>query len=158
MATINKQKITPFLWFTDRAEEAMDFYRSVFQNSNISNKSSGPDGKMFMGTMEIEGMNIHFLNGGPHPIKFSEATSFFVSCENQEEVDSLWNQLTAGGGEESRCGWLKDKFGFSWQIIPTALMKYMSDPDKEKANRVMQAMMKMNKIIVADLQKAYDGK
>ena len=154
------QKIAPFLWFDDNAEEAMDFYQSVFKNSKIVYKNYYPEGmpmagKLMTGTITIEGQDFHVLNGGPQ-FTFTEAISFFVNCETQEEVDYLWNRLTEDGGAPSMCGWLKDKYGLSWQIIPTALGKLMNDPDKTKAGRVMQAMMKMKKIIIADLQQAYD--
>jgi predicted 3-demethylubiquinone-9 3-methyltransferase (glyoxalase superfamily) len=148
------QKITPFLWYNDNAGEAMDFYISVFKDARVVNVSRMGD-KIFTGTFELFGQQFHFLNGGPQ-FKFTEAVSFFVNCETQEEVDEYWEKLSEGG-EESRCGWLKDKFGLSWQIIPTALGQLMGDPDREKAGRVMQAMLKMDKIIIADLQSAYDG-
>jgi len=154
------QKITPFLWFDGNAEEAMDFYHSVFKNSKIVYKNYYPEGmpmagKLMTGTISIEGQDFHVLNGGPQ-FTFTEAVSFFVNCETQEEVDYLWDRLTENGGAPSMCGWLKDKYGLSWQIIPSALGKLMNDPDRVKAGRVMQAMMKMRKIIIADLQKAYD--
>jgi predicted 3-demethylubiquinone-9 3-methyltransferase (glyoxalase superfamily) len=148
------QKITPFLWYNDNAGEAMDFYISVFKDARVVNVSRMGD-KIFTGTFELFGQKFHFLNGGPQ-FKFTEAVSFFVNCETQVEVDEYWEKLSEGG-EESRCGWLKDKFGLSWQIIPTALGQLMGDPDREKAGRVMQAMLKMDKIIIADLQAAYDG-
>jgi predicted 3-demethylubiquinone-9 3-methyltransferase (glyoxalase superfamily) len=148
------QKITPFLWYNDNAGDAMDFYISVFKDARVVNVSRMGD-KIFTGTFELFGQQFHFLNGGPQ-FKFTEAVSFFVNCETQEEVDEYWEKLSEGG-EESRCGWLKDKFGLSWQIIPTALGQLMGDPDREKAGRVMQAMLKMDKIIIADLQSAYDG-
>lgn len=150
------QKITPFLWFDDNAGEAMEFYTSVFKGGKIITSQKMPDGKFFMGTFEIEGQQFHVLNGGPQ-FKFTEAISLFVDCETQEEVDELWNKLTADGGEESQCGWLKDKFGLSWQIIPKDLGKLMSDPDPVKAKRVMDAMMKMKKIDVEKLKEAYEG-
>ena len=148
-------KITPFLWFDGRAEEAMNFYLSIFKNSNVLNVSR-KDGKLFTATFELDGQRFIALNAEPL-FKFNEAVSFFVDCETQAEVDELWEQLTAGG-QESRCGWLKDKFGLSWQIIPKALMKLMSDPDPAKSQAVFQAMLKMKKIIIADLEKAYEGK
>lgn len=147
------QKITPFLWFDNNAEEAMKFYTSVFPNSCITNTSYGPNGELFTGTFQVEGMNFHVLNAGPI-FKFTEAISFFVSCETQEEVDYFWSKLIADGGEESRCGWLKDKFGLSWQIIPSALGKALTNPDRGKAQRAMQAMMDMKKIIIANLENA----
>jgi len=156
------QKISPFLWFDNNAEEAVQFYTSIFKNSKMGAVSRygeagpGPEGSVMVATFEIEGVQFTALNGGPM-FKFTEAISFVVNCESQEEVDHYWNELTADGGKESRCGWLKDKFGLSWQIVPTALGKMMRDPDKEKAKRVMQAMLKMNKIIIADLEKAAAG-
>jgi predicted 3-demethylubiquinone-9 3-methyltransferase (glyoxalase superfamily) len=156
------QKITPFLWFEDQAEEAINFYTSIFKNSKILNVARygeggpGPAGSVMTATFELDGQEFTALNGGPQ-YKFTEAISFLVNCKNQKEVDELWSKLTEGG-EEGPCGWLKDKFGVSWQIIPTALGELMSDPDPEKAGRVVQAMLKMKKIDVAALQRAYDGK
>jgi predicted 3-demethylubiquinone-9 3-methyltransferase (glyoxalase superfamily) len=132
----------------------MNFYCSLFKNSRILSTSPGPDGKLMTGTCVLNGQEVHVLNGGPH-FKFNEAFSFFVNCENQAEVDELWGKLTEGG-EEGRCGWLKDKFGLSWQVIPRQLGELMSDPDREKAGRVMQAMLKMNKIEVKGLLDAYN--
>ena len=151
------KKITPFLWFDTQAEEAMNFYVSVFKNSKVGSVSRGPDGKAFSVTFELDGQEIMGLNAGPQH-KFNDAVSFFVNCENQKEVDEYWNQLIADGGEEGPCGWCKDKFGLSWQIIPKQLGELMGDPNPTKAQNVVQAMLKMHKIIVADLQKAYDGK
>lgn len=151
------QKITPFLWFDDNAEEAMDFYISVFPDARIVSKQAGPDGKMFTGTMELAGQRFHLLNGGPAHASFTEAVSFFVSCKDQEEVDDYWNKLTADGGAESMCGWLKDKYGLSWQIIPDALMTYLGGDDPDRRQRATKAMLKMQKIIVADLKAAYEG-
>lgn len=148
------QKIAPFLWFNDQAEEAMQFYVSVFKNSRILSTTPGPDGKVMSGTFELDGLKLHTLNGGPH-FKFTEAISLFVECETQAEVDELWGKLT-DGGEEGQCGWLKDKYGLSWQIIPKALGEYLGDPDAEKAGRVMRAMLQMKKIDVKGLQEAYD--
>jgi predicted 3-demethylubiquinone-9 3-methyltransferase (glyoxalase superfamily) len=148
------KKITPFLWFNDNAEEAMQFYVSVFKNSRIVSTTPGPDGKILTRVCELDGETFYVLNGGPM-FKFTEAISFFVNCETQEEVDELWSKLTADGGEESRCGWLKDKFGLSWQIIPTKLGKLLQDPDRNKANQVMQAMLKMKKIDIQKLEEAY---
>jgi predicted 3-demethylubiquinone-9 3-methyltransferase (glyoxalase superfamily) len=150
------QKITPFLWFDNQAEEAMNFYISVFKNSRILSVSLGPNGKAFTVTAELDGQEITALNGGPE-FKFTEAISFFVNCETQAEVDELWAKLLAGG-EESQCGWLKDKYGLSWQIVPTALGRLLGDPDPAKAQRVMQAMLKMRKIDIKMLQQAYDQK
>lgn len=149
------QKITPFLWFDTQAEEAMNFYVSVFKNSKVGAVSRGPDGKAFSVNFQLEGQDFIALNAGPE-FKFNEAISLFVNCETQAEVDDLWAKLTADGGEESRCGWLKDKYGLSWQIIPSALGELMGDPDPVKSQRVMQAMLKMSKIIIADLRQAYE--
>jgi predicted 3-demethylubiquinone-9 3-methyltransferase (glyoxalase superfamily) len=149
------KKITPFLWFDTQAEEAMNFYVSVFKNSKVNNISRGPDGKAFTVSFELDGQEFIGLNAGPQ-FKFNEAISIFVNCEDQAEVDELWNKLTADGGEESMCGWLKDKYGLSWQIIPKQLGELMGDPDPVKAQRVTQAMLQMQKIDVAGLQKAYD--
>ena len=150
------KKITPFLWFDDQAEEAMNFYVSIFKNSKILSVSPGPNGKAFTVSFELDGQEITALNGGPE-FKFTEAISFFVNCETQAEVDELWEKLLAGG-EESQCGWLKDKYGLSWQIVPTALGRLLGDPDPTKAQRVMQAMLKMRKIDIKMLQQAYDQK
>lgn len=155
------QKITPFLWFDDNAEEAMNFYTSLFKNSRIVNVSRygeggpGEAGKVMTATFQLEGQEFMVLNGGPQ-FKFSEAISFFVNCETQEEVDRLWEQLTEGG-EESQCGWLKDRFGLSWQIIPTTLGVLLNDPDPEKSRRVMEAMLQMQKIDVNKLKQAYES-
>jgi len=153
------QKIIPFLWFNDNLEEAMDFYASIFKNSKIGNVTRyeggpGPKGTVMSATFELEGQEFYALNGGPM-FKFTEAISFFVNCETQQEVDELWDKLSEGG-EKSRCGWLKDKFGLSWQVIPTTLGKMLGDKDPEKSKRVMQAMMQMSKIEIATLQQAYD--
>jgi predicted 3-demethylubiquinone-9 3-methyltransferase (glyoxalase superfamily) len=150
------KKITPFLWFDTQAEEAMNFYVSLFKNSKMLGVSRGPDGRAFSVSFELDGQEFIGLNAGPQ-FKFNEAISMFVHCEDQEEVDYFWNALIADGGEESMCGWLKDKYGLSWQIIPKQLGELMSNPDPVKSQRVMDAMLQMKKIIVADLQKAYDG-
>jgi predicted 3-demethylubiquinone-9 3-methyltransferase (glyoxalase superfamily) len=151
------QKIVTYLWFNDQAEEAMNFYVSLFPNSHIVNISRGPDGKVFAGTFVVlAGQEFYALNGGPR-FPFTEAISLFVNCANQDEVDDLWDKLTADGGEESMCGWLKDKFGLSWQIIPQQLGQLMGDPDPARAGRVMQAMLQMRKIDVAALQRAHAG-
>lgn len=142
--------ITPFLWFDNNVLEAVDFYTSVFPDAKIEVKSD------FMAIFELQGQRFYALNGGPH-FKFTEAVSFFVSVETQEEVDYYWNKLTADGGAESMCGWLKDKFGLSWQIIPNALMRYQASPDRDAAKRANDAMLKMRKIIIADLDKAFTG-
>jgi predicted 3-demethylubiquinone-9 3-methyltransferase (glyoxalase superfamily) len=148
-------KITPFLWFDNNVEEAANFYTSLFKNSKvlIVNRVGG---KVMTVSFELEGQKFIGLNGGPH-YHFTEAFSMFVSVETQEEVDHLWNNLTEGGSE-NRCGWLKDKYGLSWQIIPNALTELMSDRDPEKSTAVFQAMMKMNKIVIADLKQAHEGK
>ena len=148
------QKIVPYLWFNDQAEEAMHYYISIFPNSRVLSTSPGPNGKTMAVAFVLDGQEIYALNGGPH-FKFSEAISLFVNCETQAEVDELWGKLTEGG-EESMCGWLKDKYGLSGQIIPKALGELMGDPDPVKAGRVMQAMLKMHKIDVKALQAAYD--
>jgi len=151
-------KITPFLWFDTQAEEAMNYYVSIFKNSKVGSvQRAGPDGPVFSVAFELDGQEFLGLNAGPR-FKFNEAVSFFVNCENQKEVDEYWNKLIADGGEESMCGWCKDKFGLWWQIIPKQLGELMGDSDPEKAQRTVQAMLKMQKIIVADLQKAHDGK
>jgi len=148
-------KITPFLWFDTQAEEAMNHYISIFKNGKVLNVSRA-NGKVFSVTFELEGQRFMALNAGPK-YKFTEAISLFVDCETQQEVDELWDKLSAGG-EKGRCGWLKDKYGLSWQIIPKALGQLMSDPDPEKSKAVLQAMMKMNKIIIEDLKEAHGGK
>lgn len=150
------QKITPFLWFNNQTEEAVNFYVSVFNNSQILNMTPGPDGAIMMATFQLEGQQFMALNGGPDH-QFTEAISLYVDCKTQAEVDTLWEELTADGGEPGPCGWLKDKYGLSWQIIPSALGELMSDPDPAKAQRVMQAMLQMTKIEVAELQAAYEG-
>jgi predicted 3-demethylubiquinone-9 3-methyltransferase (glyoxalase superfamily) len=148
------QKITPFLWFNGNAEEAMEFYVATFKNSKVLNVM-GPKGKAISVTFQLEGQEFIALNGGPM-YSFTPAISLFVSCETQAEVDELWGKLTAGGGSEEPCGWLKDKFGLSWQIIPTTLGKLLQDKDREKANRVMQAMLQMKKIDIAKLNQAFN--
>ena len=149
------KKITPFLWFDTEAEEAMNFYVSIFPNSRVLSVTPGPNGKASSVNFELEGQEFIGLNAGPQ-FKFNEAVSFFVNCNTQEEVDELWEKLTVDGGEESRCGWLKDKYGLSWQIIPTALGELLGAPDREKAGRVMQAMLEMNKIDIQGLKQAYE--
>jgi predicted 3-demethylubiquinone-9 3-methyltransferase (glyoxalase superfamily) len=161
MAT--QQKIKTFLWFDSNAEEAVNFYVSIFKNSKVlevvryGEAGPGPKGSVMTCTFQLEGQEFIALNGGPH-FKFTEAISLFVTCRTQEEVDELWEKLTAGGGAPSQCGWLKDKFGLSWQIIPSALMEMMGDKDPEKAKRVMQAMLKMGKIDTNALKKAHEGR
>ena len=149
------QKVSPFLWFDDRAEEAVNLYVSLFPNSRIVNTARAGDRVMSM-VFELEGVEYMALNGGPQ-FKFTEAVSLFVKCDTQAEVDHYWDALTANGGEESRCGWLKDPYGLSWQITPNNLLRYLSDPDPEKAGRVMQAMLAMNRMDVAGLDAAYAG-
>lgn len=155
------QKITPFLWFDGRAEEAMNHYVSIFKGSKILSVSRygeagpGPKGSVMSATFELEGQRFMALNGGPH-FKFTPAISLFVDCETQAEVDELWEKLTAGG-EPSRCGWLTDRFGVSWQIIPSALGKCLGDPDPARASRAMKAMLQMTKIDIKALEKARDG-
>ena len=152
------QKITPFLWFDGNAEEAMNFYTSIFKNAKVGNISRygeagpGPAGSVLTASFELEGMQFTALNGGPH-FKFNEAISFHVACESQEEVDYFWDGLGAGGRIQ-QCGWLKDRFGVSWQIVPTALPRLLGDPDRAKANRVMQAMLQMKKLDIAALEQA----
>jgi predicted 3-demethylubiquinone-9 3-methyltransferase (glyoxalase superfamily) len=156
------QKINPFLWFDNQAEEAANFYVSIFKNSKIGAVSRygdagpGPKGSAMVVTFEIEGQKFMALNGGPHQ-KITPAISFLVDCDSQQEVDELWEKLSAGGRAD-RCGWLHDKFGVTWQIIPTALGKLMSDPDPAKSQRVVQAMLQMDKIDIQKLQDAYDGR
>ena len=154
------QKITPFLWFDGKAEEAMNFYASIFKNSKIvdimryGEAGPGPKGTAMGGTFQLDGQKFMALNGGPM-FTFSPAISFFVNCETQEEVDELWEKLSEGG-EKQRCGWLKDKYGVSWQIVPTVLGEMLQDKDPEKSKRVMNAMMQMNKIDIKSLKQAYE--
>ena len=154
------QKITPFLWFDNQAEEAAKFYASIFKNSKIvdvtryGEAGPGPQGSAMTVTFELGGQEFIALNGGPH-FKFTEAISFSVDCKTQEEVDEFWRRLSEGG-EEGQCGWLKDKYGLSWQINPTILGEMLSDPDPEKSKRVMQAMLKMKKIDISLLKQAYN--
>jgi predicted 3-demethylubiquinone-9 3-methyltransferase (glyoxalase superfamily) len=154
-------KITPFLWFNDNLEEAMDLYTSIFKNSKVGNVSRygaagpGEKGKVMTATFELEGQQLMGLNGGPH-YKFNEAVSLFVSVETQEEVDELWTKLTADGGQEGQCGWLKDRFGLSWQIAPKALHQMLGDPDPVRSQRAMKAMLGMKKIEVEGLRRAVE--
>jgi predicted 3-demethylubiquinone-9 3-methyltransferase (glyoxalase superfamily) len=154
------QKITPFLWFDNNAEEAVNFYISVFKNSRVISMSRcgdagpGPKGTVMSATFELNGQEFMALNGGPH-FSFSPAISLFVKCETQQEVDDLWERLSSGGKKE-RCGWLKDKYGLSWQIIPNALGQMLQDKDPAKSQRVMKAMMQMDKIDIKGLQQAYE--
>ena len=150
------QKVTTFLWYDGQVEEAANFYVSVFKDAKVIETMPGPGGKAMSATFRIGNQDFIAFNGGPH-YQLTPAVSLFVSVETQAEVDELWGKLLAGGGSESQCGWLKDRFGLSWQVIPTKLGKLLGDPDREKANRAMQAMLKMKKIDVAALQKAFDG-
>jgi predicted 3-demethylubiquinone-9 3-methyltransferase (glyoxalase superfamily) len=153
------QKITPYLWFNGKAEDAMNFYISIFKNSKIVNVTRngkggpGPEGTVMTATFQLDGQEFFALNGGPQ-FPFTEAISFFVDCKTQEEVDALWDKLSEGG-EKSRCGWLKDKYGLSWQIVPSALGELLGDKDPEKSKRVMEALLKMDKIDIKTLKKAY---
>jgi predicted 3-demethylubiquinone-9 3-methyltransferase (glyoxalase superfamily) len=157
------QKITPFLWFDNQAEEAVNFYASVFKNSKIGNMArydeaaaaaaGRPKGSVMTASFELEGQEFIALNGGPH-FKFSEAISFVINCETQKEIDYYWGKLSSDGGQEGQCGWLKDKYGVSWQIIPSSLSKLIAGPDKEKSKRAMGALMKMKKLVIAELENA----
>ena len=161
------QKITPFLWFDNQAEEAAKFYTSVFKNSKIgkilrydeasAKAAGGPVGSVLTIEFEIEGQKFTALNGGPE-FKFNESISFMVNCDTQNEVDYFWEKLTADGGQESACGWLKDKFGASWQVVPRVLIEMLGDNDSEKSERVMKAMLQMQKIEIKTLKEAYAGK
>ena len=148
-------KITPFLWFDTQAEEAMDLYASIFKDSKILSINRA-QGRVMSVLFELEGQQFMALNAGPM-YKFSEAVSFFVGCETQTEIDELWAKLTADGGAPGRCGWLKDKFGLSWQVVPTALTRMLGDKDAAKSSRVVNVMMQMDKLDLARLQQAYDG-
>ena len=154
------QRITPFLWFDGKAEEAMNFYASIFKNSKIGSvtrygeEGPGPKGKVMTATFQLNGQEFIALNGGPQ-FAFSPAISFLVNCETQQEVDELWEKLSEGG-EKQRCGWLKDKFGLSWQIVPSALGVMLRDKDAEKSRRVMKAMLQMDRIDIKGLRQAYD--
>jgi predicted 3-demethylubiquinone-9 3-methyltransferase (glyoxalase superfamily) len=156
------KKITPFLWFDDQAEEAMNFYVSVFKNSKVlgvtryGDGAPGTKGTVMTATFELNGQEFMALNGGPQHFAFSEAISFFVNCEDQREVDDLWRKLSEGG-EEGPCGWVKDKYGLWWQIVPTVLGEMLGDEDPARSGRVMQAMLKMSKIDIAALRQAYNG-
>jgi predicted 3-demethylubiquinone-9 3-methyltransferase (glyoxalase superfamily) len=145
------QTITPFLWFEDKAEDAVNFYLSVFKNGKVLAKAPA-EGKALTISFEVHGQRLIALNGGPYH-KFNEAFSLVVSCETQEEIDDLWEKLS-DGGSKGRCGWLKDKFGLSWQVTPKDLGKWMSNPEKSKA--VLNVVMKMDKLIISDMQKAYE--
>src|SRR5258707_662986 len=149
------QKITPFLWFDGKAEEAANLYVSIFKKSKVLSGSPGPNGKAMSTTFQLEGQDFFALNGGPQ-FTFSPAISFFVNCETQQEVDELWEKLSEGGKKE-RCGWLKDKYGLSWQVVPSILGRLLGDKDATKSKRVMQAMLQMDKLDINGLQDAYDG-
>jgi len=157
------QRITPFLWYDDKAEEAANFYISIFKNSKIlsvlryGEVGPGPKGSVMTVEFQLEGQEFVALNGGPH-FKFTEAISFVVNCATQEEVDYFWEKLTADGGQESMCGWLKEKYGLSWQVVPTILIELFKDKDAEKSQRVMKAMLQMKKIDIETLKQAYEGK
>ena len=149
-------RITPFLWFHDNAMEAAEFYVSVFDRAEIGSVAPGPNGTVMVVELTIDGQSLSIMNGGPH-FTLSEAFSFVIHCQDQDEVDRYWTALTADGGEESMCGWLKDKFGVSWQVTPSRLQELMSDPDPERAGRAVQAMMGMRKINIAELEAAADA-
>jgi predicted 3-demethylubiquinone-9 3-methyltransferase (glyoxalase superfamily) len=154
------KEITPFLWFDDNAEEAMNFYTSIFPDSTVldvtryGEAGPGTPGSAMLGTFRLRGQEFMALNGGPE-FTFTEAISFFVGCETQDEVDELWGKLSEGG-EEQQCGWIKDRYGLSWQIVPTRLGELLSDPDPARSQRVMAAMLKMGRIDIEGLQRAYD--
>ena len=155
------KKITPFLWFDDKAEEAMNFYVSIFKNSKVGSVTRygeagpGPKGSVMTATFTLDGQDFIALNGGPH-FKFTEAISFSVDCKTQEEVDQFWEKLSEGG-QKSRCGWLKDKYGLSWQIVPTVLSELLADKDAKKSKKVMEAMLKMDKLDIKTLKQAYES-
>lgn len=154
------QKITPFLWFDGKAEEAMNFYTAVFKNSKVlsitryGEGAPGPKGTVMTGTFQLEGQKFIALNGGPH-FTFSPAISFFVNCETQQEIDEFWEKLSEGG-EKQRCGWLKDRYGVSWQIVPAILGEMLKDAEPEKSNRVMKALLQMDKLEIEALKHAYE--
>ena len=156
-------KITPFLWFNTEAEAAARFYTSIFKHSKIMNiarygdTGPGPAGSVMVVDFQIAGQEVTALNGGPD-FKLNEAFSFVVHCDNQQEIDEYWSKLTAGGGQEVECGWVKDKFGLSWQIVPVQLKKWLTDKDQEKTNRVMRAVLTMKKLDIAALEDAAEGK
>ena len=166
MTTKITQRIAPFLWFDDKAEDAAKFYTSIFKNSKVGDvvryddevakRTRRPPGSVMVVEFQLDRQDFVALNGGPM-FKFTEAISFVVNCDTQEEVDYFWSKLSAGG-EESRCGWLKDKFGLSWQVVPTVLTEMLKDKEATKANRVMHAMLQMDKIDIPALKKAYEGK
>jgi predicted 3-demethylubiquinone-9 3-methyltransferase (glyoxalase superfamily) len=147
------QTITPFLWFESEAHEAAELYVSLFENSSITSVSKNPDGSAFVVSFVLDGLEFQAMNS-PRQNPFSDATSFFVHADTQERIDELWDALTANGGAEVACGWLKDRFGVSWQIVPARLMELLGDPDPDRAGRAMQAMLGMQKIVIADLEAA----
>ena len=147
--------ITPFLWFDTQAEEAMNFYAAIFPRSKVIAVNRA-QGKVMSVQFELDGQKFMALNAGPH-FKFNESISFFVACETQQEIDELWTRLTADGGAPSRCGWLKDKFGLSWQIVPSALGRMLGDTDAARSARVMNAMLTMDKLDLAQLRRAHEG-
>ena len=156
---MKKQKITPFLWFDDNAAEAAAFYTSIFPDSSISSPAeyeNTPSGEVSVYSIDLSGQQFSLINAGPQ-FKFNEAISFVIDCKDQEEVDYYWERLTAEGGEESMCGWLKDKFGVSWQVVPGRFYELANDEDQEKADRVIQSMLKMKKLDIALLEKAHCG-
>ena len=149
-------RITPFLWYDGKIEEAVSFYRSVFPNSKVHGTAPGPDGSLMSATVELEGQMLMLFNGGPH-YTHTPAISLYVNCESQGEIDDLWTKLLAGGGKETQCGWLEDRFGLSWQISPSILPRLLGDTDRAKAGRAMTAMLKMKKIDIAALERAAAG-
>ena len=155
------QKVTPCLWFDDQAEEAANFYVSIFKNAKILKRTyygeagPGPKGSVLTVVFELDGQELIALNGGPH-LKFTEAISLSVDCKTQDEVDTFWDKLSAGG-QQGQCGWLKDKYGLSWQIVPSVLPEMLGDPDPVKSKRVMEAMLKMKKLDIHVLENAYEG-
>ena len=149
-------RITPFLWYDGKIEEAVSFYRSVFPNSKVHGTAPGPEGSLMSATIELEGQTLMLFNGGPH-YTLTPAISLYVNCETQAEVDDLWTKLLAGGGKETQCGWLEDRFGLSWQVIPSILPRLLGDKDRVKAGRAMNAMLKMKKIDIAGLERAAAG-
>jgi predicted 3-demethylubiquinone-9 3-methyltransferase (glyoxalase superfamily) len=161
MQAMGKNKITPFLWFDNNAEEAMNFYTSLFKNARVGDivrygeAGPGPKGSLMTASFELEGQAFVALNGGPH-FKFTEAISFVVDCASQEEVDFFWEKLSEGG-QKSRCGWLKDKFGLSWQVVPSGMTELLGGKDPEGSKRAMLAMMQMDKLDIAKLREAYNG-
>jgi predicted 3-demethylubiquinone-9 3-methyltransferase (glyoxalase superfamily) len=160
------QRITPFLWFNDNAEEAVRFYVSIFKNSRIglvthytkeSSEASGQTaGSVMTIAFELDGQHFTAINGGPH-FRFNEAISLVVNCESQDEIDYYWDKLTAGGGGPLKGGWLKDRFGVSWQVVPEMMPRLLQDPDRARASRAMKAMLKMKKIVIADIEAAANG-